>query len=216
MHLAEALLNFAEFIDIVDKLSGFHHFIPLRIIPILPIILTISPCVSSKTFSAPVREREFRSEPPKDNGIRYLLIESLMDSLHLRSIPVYDNCEKLNAPMVDSRYSRLREFVLREEERPVGRHHRRPRWQLKFHFNPEFPQYFSIPRGLVVLSVVSRRWWRRRRAESLHSRKRQGEERRCNDGENKAVGRGQRRVKEGRQKRRTWRGREVSERRYEE
>lgn len=99
-----------------------------------------------------------------------------MDSLHLRSIPVYDNCEKLNAPMVDSRYCRLREFVLREEERPVGRHHRRPRWQLKFHFNPEFPQYFSIPRGLVVLSVVSRRWWRRRRAESLHSRKQRGEE----------------------------------------
>jgi len=40
-------------------------------------------------------------------------------------------------------------------KRPVGRRPR-PRWQLKFHFNPEFPQYFSIPPGLVALPAVLR------------------------------------------------------------
>lgn len=44
----------------------------------------------------------------------------------------------------------VREFSSFANKRPAGRC-RRPRWQLKFHFNPEFPQYFSIPPGLVVL-----------------------------------------------------------------
>lgn len=106
-----------------------------------------------------------------------------MDSLHLRSISLYDNCEKLNRPMVDFSI-RYCQFVSSfAKKQPVGRHRRRPRWQLKFHFNPEFPQYFSIPHGLVVLSVVSRQ-----RAESLHSRK--WHEKECNDGGNKRVGRG--------------------------
>lgn len=47
----------------------------------------------------------------------------------------------------------VREFSSFANKRPAGRR-RRPRWQLKFHFNPEFPQYFSIPPGLVLLSVV--------------------------------------------------------------
>lgn len=51
----------------------------------------------------------------KDNGICYLLIEPLMDFLHLRSIPLYDNCEKLNGPMVDFRARYCAELVLGEE-----------------------------------------------------------------------------------------------------
>lgn len=50
----------------------------------------------------------------------------------------------------------VREFSSFANKRPAGRC-RRPRWQLKFHFNPKFPQYFSIPPGLVALSVVLRR-----------------------------------------------------------
>jgi len=42
-----------------------------------------------------------------------------------------------------------RDSLAAPSKRPVGRRPR-PRWQLKFHFNPEFPQYFSIPSGLVV------------------------------------------------------------------
>lgn len=46
----------------------------------------------------------------------------------------------------------VREFSSFANKRPADRC-RRPRWQLKFHFNPEFPQYFSIPPGLVVVLV---------------------------------------------------------------
>lgn len=72
MHLAEALLNFAEFIDIVDKLSGFHHFVPLRIIPILPIILTISP----RAF----RPKHFPRQSSKENfaASRRKIMESVI------------------------------------------------------------------------------------------------------------------------------------------
>lgn len=44
----------------------------------------------------------------------------------------------------------VREFSSFANKRPADRC-RRPRWQLKFHFNPEFPQYFSIPPGLVLV-----------------------------------------------------------------
>lgn len=38
-----------------------------------------------------------------------------MDFLHLRSILLYDNCEKLNGPMVDFRARYCTELVLGEE-----------------------------------------------------------------------------------------------------
>jgi len=56
-------------------------------------------------------------------------------------------------------------------KRPVGRRPR-PRWQLKFHFNPEFPQYFSIPPGLVALPPALRRLARSGRGRNAGTRER--------------------------------------------
>lgn len=155
-------------------------------IRLLLIILSYYLCnFPIRSFQNIFHTREFRREAPKDNGL--LFINTVFNELS--SSPRYSLVRQLweikrlwwifaiAGPRVcSSRGSDLSTATIL-----------RPRWQLKFHFNPEFPQYFSIPCGLVVLSVVSRQ--RRRRAESLHSWKQQGKERRCNDGGNKGAGR---------------------------
>lgn len=91
MHFAETLLNFVEFIDIVDKLHP-----PTSSVSFVSYFIILSYYLYNFPSETFFTQESFVARHRKIMDC-YLLIESLMDSFHPRDISLYDNCEKLNA-----------------------------------------------------------------------------------------------------------------------